>query len=172
MTETVEKYAGAILSVLGILAIVVPVWIKWGLPKWRSFKHDVTAGRDALVGRDAICDPISGTQLAPALPGIGKRMETIEGALVVLAEQQVTLSDHAMRLGKLETAAVERIAARVETGAAYSAMEAAFRSQPESNGDRDHREDYEDRQDAREERDRSRALPHTDAAALDAASAE
>lgn len=126
--ETVEHYSTPILSVLGILAILIPVWLKWIRPKWRAFIHDVAAGRDALVGRDAIHDPLSGTQIAPALPGVGKRMETIEAALVVLADNQAVLINHEERILALEQAAVERIVTRAESGAAYSAMEAAFRS--------------------------------------------
>lgn len=136
----VDHYSTPLLTVLAILAILVPVHVKWARPKWQSFRSDLAAGRDALVGRDAILDPVSGTQLAPALPGVGKRMETIEAALIVLADNQTVLVNHEDRIMALEQAAMERIVTRAETGAAYSAMEAAFRSTPETAADRDDRE--------------------------------
>jgi hypothetical protein len=131
-------------TVLGILAIVVPVWLKWGRPTYKALVKDFRAGRDALVGREAVLDSMSGTELAPALPGIGKRMENFEQALTTLAENAVTLADnqvtiadnqrvllnHEDRIMALEEGAVERIVARAETTAAYGAMEAAYRSQP------------------------------------------
>lgn len=150
MTETIDQYGGAALTVLGVLTILVPVYLRWVRPKWRAFRHDLVAGRDALVGRDAILDPMSGTQLAPALPGIGKRMENFETALLTLAENQSVLVNHEERLVRLELAAAERIVTRAESGAAFSAMEAAYRSTPETDLNREHREQREDAQRQRE----------------------
>lgn len=123
-------------TALGILAIVVPVWLKWGRPTAKALVKDFRAGRDALVGRDAVLDSMSGRELAPALPGIGKRMENFEQALTTLAENAVTLADnqkvllnHESRIMALEEGAVERIVSRAETTAAFGAMEAALRSQ-------------------------------------------
>jgi hypothetical protein len=150
MTETIDQYGSTALTVLGVLAILVPVYVKWVRPKWRAFRRDVIAGRDALVGRDAILDPVSGTRIADALPGIGKRMENFETALVTLAANQSVLVNHEDRIMALEMAATERIITRAESGAAFSAMEAAYRSTPETNDNRDHREQREDAQRQRE----------------------
>jgi hypothetical protein len=125
-----ERYTVLIFTVLGILAIVVPVWLKWGRPTYKALVRDFRAGRDALVGRDAVLDNLSGRELAPALPGIGKRMENFESALMTLAENQSVLVNHEDRIMALEQGAIERIVSRAETTAAYGAMEAAYRSQP------------------------------------------
>jgi hypothetical protein len=94
--------------------------------------------RDALVGREAVKDSITGRELSPALPGIGQRMANVETAIVAIAQQQqeiadlkVTVAVHDREIGKLadgqarlEAAAVERVVSKAESAAAWRAMEA------------------------------------------------
>lgn len=95
--------------------------------------------RDAILGRDPVTDSITGKELAPALPGIGVRMEhqerqmeTLTQAVRTIADTQVTVAaiqqevaDHRGRIRRLEEATVERVVSRAESAAAWRAMEAA-----------------------------------------------
>lgn len=114
------------------------------LPRWKSIKSDIRAGRDALVGRREQRDSITGTLIAPALPGIGVRMANNETQLERLADAVAILADNALRLttvehrvdehderlNRLDAAVVERVATRVESTQAWAAVEAVAKSQP------------------------------------------
>lgn len=113
-------------------------------PWWQDLRQDYIKGRDALVGRDAVVDSITGRELAPALPGIGQRMANVETAIVAIAQQQQEIADlkvtsaihdrEIARLGdgqaRLEAAMVERIVTKAESAAAWRAMEAAAQAEP------------------------------------------
>lgn len=103
---------------------------RWFRPKWRAISADVQAGRDALVGRDAVVDSITGKELAPALPGIGVRMATMETAVAKLVETTLRLDDHELRITSLEEGAVERVAAKLESAQAWRAVEAVAKATP------------------------------------------
>ena len=134
---------GAALSFCALL-VILGGWLKWVRPRWRKVKNDALGARDALVGRDAIFDRVSGRQLAPAIPGIGNRMEhqeremsEMKQAVIQLAETHTqlirvneALVDHEGRLMALENAAVERVVGRAESAAAWRAMEAAHKAEP------------------------------------------
>lgn len=119
-------------------------FFRWVLPRYRAVRSDIRAGRDALVGREAVVDSITGKVLAPALPGIGVRMETNEQQLSVLTEAVATLAsstarldDHDkrieaqdLRIAALETGYGERVVTRLESTAAWRAVEAVANSTP------------------------------------------
>lgn len=135
---------GLILGLLTLVGILVS-WVKWWRPKYLNGKREAVAIRDAILGRDAVRDTITGKELAPSLPGIGQRMATVEQALVTLADNahrlgvvEDTQDEHAAhiaenraRIEALEASQVERIVTRAESVAAYRAMEEAIKADPE-----------------------------------------
>lgn len=96
--DTLQKTLAAVATVAGV---VFAFW-KWVRPRWRSLKSDFRAGRDALVGREAVVDSITGKELAPALPGMGVRMDTNERQLATLTEAVVALANTTTRLDDIE----------------------------------------------------------------------
>lgn len=145
---------------IGALLSMLAGWLRWGRPRIRKAKSDGVAMRDAILGRDAVVDTITGTELAPELPGIGVRMahqeqqqietsrqmETMAIAVTKLVSQQhaiaelrseVTghaeaLAEHAEQIAELKAASMERVITRAEAAQAWQAMEAAIKAQPES----------------------------------------
>ena len=120
---------------------VVAGWFRWVLPRYRRWRGQFVAARDSIIGRPAELDSITGTELAPALPGVGVRLEALERHLGVLADavkslaqSHVQLEDHEDRIQKLEIASVERIVTRVDSAAGWRAMEEAVKAQPDREG--------------------------------------
>ena len=72
-----DALSKALIGVMTLGAMIFG-FFRWVRPKLKQASADIQAGRDALVGRDAIYDTITGKELAPALPGIGVRMATTE----------------------------------------------------------------------------------------------
>jgi hypothetical protein len=141
---------GVALSLIALLAYGRRV-VRWVRPRWADFAADVRASRDALLGRDAIVDSITKKEIAPALPGIGVRMEhqeqralrqeerteVIAGTLVKLVDQHERLIGLTERVNgiddrvlKLEQAAVERIVGKAESAEAWRAVQAVAGQQP------------------------------------------
>ena len=130
--------AGAVLAVLG-------GWWRWLGPMWRDLRRDFRASRDALIGRDALVDSITGREIAPALPGMGVRMDLQEtitkhqseqmavltDAVARLADQSAAIDDHEHRIKMLEEAHAERLLNKVEQAAAFRAMEQAIKATPD-----------------------------------------
>lgn len=126
------------LITLGTLAGLFAAFWRWVRPRLRRTTADTVAVRDAILGRDAIVDSITGREISPALPGIGVRMATTEQRMTVLAEAVSKLADshqhmesldrrtddHERRIKALEEGAVERVVARAESLQAWRAVEA------------------------------------------------
>lgn len=104
-----------------LLAFAV-AWVRWARPRYRALKHDATASRDVLLGRPAITDSITGREISASLPGIGKRVETVEQAVLQLADQSRTLTDHEQRLTALEDSRIERVVNQAESAAMWAAI--------------------------------------------------
>jgi hypothetical protein len=126
-----------LLATLLTLLTAVFAFFRWVRPRLKQAASDIQAGRDALIGRDAIHDTITGRELVPALPGIGVRMATTEqqmgvltDAVAKLADSTLRLDDHDNRLRRLEEGVVERVVTRAESTAAWRAVE-AIATQPE-----------------------------------------
>lgn len=122
--------AAAVIALGGAVTVVYKL-ITWARPRLQRLSRDAFAARDAIVGRDPVVDSITGRELAPALPGIGQRLATVEEALVVLAEDrtrlnhvEVTVATHTEQIAQLQAGMLERLAARVESTSAFAAMEA------------------------------------------------
>lgn len=138
--DVLATIAAALVVVLGALIALA----RWVRPKVQSITADVAQARDALLGRDAVVDSITGRELAPPLPGMGVRMahqeqqtELLIVTVTKLVDQQAhqqrlerVVEDHDKRISALETAGVERIVARAESAQAWSAMEAAIHADP------------------------------------------
>lgn len=121
----------ALIVLASAAATAVVTWVKWIRPWVRGLRADWIAGRDTLVGRAPVVDSITGKELAPAVPGIGQRIGSLETAIVTIAQNQHDLAQiredvnlHDVRLQKLEEAAVERVFTRADSLAAWRAMEA------------------------------------------------
>lgn len=141
---SINAFTGTTLTVAALLSLVVG-WIRWVRPRYRNGKRTFTAVVDTLVGREAIVDPITQRELAPAIKGVGARMEATEQeqkeqsrqlavmaqAVAKIAESHVQLDQHEQRIRALEEAAVERVASRAESIAAWRAMEAATLATPD-----------------------------------------
>lgn len=121
---------GLWLTLVGGGLVTLFTWFKVLKPRIQGVSREVRSARDSLLGRDAILDTITGKELAPALPGIGQRMDTIETALTQLVDVHVRLNSHEKRLLDLERMDMERAIARTETIEMYRTMDTALRSQP------------------------------------------
>ena len=139
ITET----TGALLGVIALLGAVAG-WVKWLRPKLYARELDQVAQRDALIGRPPVLDSITGKVLAPALPGIGQRMDTIETAVAELVRSkerheahEAHLARHDDQIAALEAGSVERVVSKAESAAAWRAMEAAALAQPDETSDED-----------------------------------
>ena len=122
---TMKALIGA-ATLLGVLF----GFLKWVRPRMKSAASDTAAVRDAILGREAVKDSITGRELAPALPGIGVRMATIESAVALLADQGGRLDSLEHRVESLEEARVERVVAKVESAQAWRTMEAVANATP------------------------------------------
>lgn len=132
-TSTLVGIASALVVVLG----GVVAWLRWVRPRIRSTAGRVGAALDTIAGRPAITDNITGRELAPELPSIGKRMESVEGSVAQLVEvirsqhlQDQRLDNHEGRIKQLEDGTIERIATKAESVSAWRAVEAVAKSTP------------------------------------------
>lgn len=131
--------AETIILAGAVVAALAALW-KYGTKAWRAWRAarvKVTAVGDAILGREAVVDTITGKEIAPALPGMGVRMahqeqqmEAITAAVTRLATQHEALRDHETRIARLEQAAVERVVTKAESTAAWNAVEAVANSRP------------------------------------------
>ena len=135
------------LALCGLLTVLVG-WLKWVRPRYRRGRTQFVAARDSIIGRPAVYDSITGAEREPALPGVGVRLAnteehlgTLAQAVATLAESHALLEDHTLRISNhedrikdLEEARVERIVGKVESAAAFRAMEAATKAQPDDDG--------------------------------------
>jgi hypothetical protein len=140
---SMDALSKALIGVITLAAMVVSFY-RLVRPKLRRASSDIRAGRDALVGREAVFDTITGKEIAPALPGIGVRMATTELQMTTLTEAVATLADNDGRLTSLElwradvdrwrgvvdAGAVERVVTRAESAAAWRAVEAVANGTP------------------------------------------
>jgi hypothetical protein len=128
----------------GALVALIAGWLRWVRPRYRKARATMTAATDAIVGRPALLDSITGEEKVPALPGIGVRMAHQERQMELLAVTVTKLVDqqthqraleqrvdtHDDRIRALEDAAVERVVGKAESAQAWSAMEAAIKARP------------------------------------------
>lgn len=133
-----NDWAAVFITASAVVGVILG-WLRWVRPRMRRTVHEVAAIRDSILGRDAVVDSITGTELAPALPGVGVRLAETEKHLGVLAEavatiaeSHVRLEEHEVRIAALEAGAVERIVSRADSAAAWEAMRAAAESTPPS----------------------------------------
>lgn len=99
----------------------------------REGRKDARAFKDAILGREEILHPDTGVILAPAVPGIGARMATIETAVVEMANTHLRVDRLEERVSHLEARDVERALARTESIELMRTIDAALKSTPEEN---------------------------------------
>lgn len=120
-----------VLYVLCGLLVLWGGWVKAVRPRLRRLLRSWQAASDALLGRDAIYDSITGEERVPALPGIGQRMSTVEDAMKTLVDAvadqrrlQQHVMDHEARISSLERDELRSAIAQAERAAtAASAAE-------------------------------------------------
>lgn len=120
--------AGAVVTALTAIAIA---WRKASRVA-REGRKDVRAFKDAILGRDEIVHPETGKVLAPAVPGIGARMATIETAVVEMANTHLRVDRLEERVSTLEAKDMERALARAESIELMRTIESALNSTPEA----------------------------------------
>lgn len=127
-----DRTVSLVLLAAGVIGALGIIWklVVRGRGAVKEVRSDARKIRDTLVGREAVVDTITGKEIAPALPALGQRMDTVERAVAVLADQHRMLGDHEDRIKALEDARVERVITRAESAQAWSAMEAAINSHP------------------------------------------
>lgn len=134
--DNTDRVVGLILALVTLSGIVLG-WIRVIRPRIHRGRKEVVAVRDAILGREAITDSITGKELAPAVPGMGVRMATTEENLRILADavakiadSHLRLDDHESRIKNLEDARVERVVNRVESAQAWRTIEKAIDADP------------------------------------------
>lgn len=149
MIEFLDSAAGLALTLTTLCTIVGGLVYRKLRPWLHDREKDRIAQRDALIGRPAIMDSITGAEIAPALPGIGHRMATMEGAVAELIRSSQRHEAHEAHLAHLDARAdghdhdiaelrsqtVERIVTKAESTAAWKAMEAATLADPDREAD-------------------------------------
>jgi hypothetical protein len=129
MIDGFADWSKALIAFAAIVGIIGSWW-RWVRPFWRRWKWERRAKDEVLIGRPAVLDSITNKQLAPALPGIGARMDSLTDTVAKLVETHVRLDDHEERIKQLEAGAVERIVNRADSVAAWGAIQAAAESVP------------------------------------------
>lgn len=121
---TITAVAAAIGTLYG--------FFRWARPRWRRFWSMVDAALEVLIGHgEEPANTVTGTPAKPAVPGIGARVAKIEDTLPALVDAVATLAKNEGRLERvearvtaLESQAVERVVTKVESTAAWLAVEA------------------------------------------------
>ncbi len=137
----------AVSILLLVAAAIGAIGIVWQLvrktrAKTRALVRDGVKVRDSIIGRPAVVDTITGRELAPPLPGVGQRLDTVERAVAMLADQHRVLDDHEVRIRsnsdrieKLEAASVERVVNRQDSAQAWRAISSAIDATPDKTDD-------------------------------------
>lgn len=129
---------------IGAVFTVLMGFFRWVWPRWRAFWNKIGGVSDAILGREAIVDRVTGKELVPAQPGLGVRqanqeqqMELLTVTVTKLVDQQDYLQalsrvvdGHDDRITALEDAAVERVVSKVESAHMFQAMDSAIKATP------------------------------------------
>lgn len=136
MIEGTNEAVALALGITALLGVFVG-WVRWVRPKIRNGRREVVAVRDAILGRDAIHDSITGKEIEPALPGMGVRMAHQEQQMQILTEAVAKIADSHLalenlekRVKVLEDARMERVVSRAESANAWRAIAAAHEAGP------------------------------------------
>ncbi|WP_370290233.1 hypothetical protein [Nocardioides sp.] len=121
------EWTGLIIATAAVLGIALKTF-RWARPIARK----MDAALEVLVGHgEEPANTVNGTPARPAVPGIGARVARIEETLPTLVEAVDRLAKNEERLGRvearvtaLEEQAVERVVTKVESTAAWLAVEA------------------------------------------------
>lgn len=127
-----NEWSVAIVSVAGALT-ALGLLARKARGAYREAKKDGRAFKDAILGREEILHPDTGAVLAPAVPGIGSRMATIEAAVVEMANTHARVDRLEVRVTALEAKDVERALARTESIELMRTIDAAIKSTPQEN---------------------------------------
>jgi hypothetical protein len=115
---------------LGAACAVIAGLVRWLGPRFKSGIKTFGDFKAAVLGREAVVHPETGKELAPAQPGLGTRVASIEVAVTELVRVHGRLNDHESRIGRLELAEQERALARTETVELLRVVDTALRTNP------------------------------------------
>src|SRR5690242_19446625 len=97
-----------LVAILTVLGTAVATW-RWFRPRWRQFTAKVEQLFESVNGRPAMVDKATGREVAPAVPSLGVRLETLEVAVRdrTALEDRVTavetlIAEHGNRLAAIE----------------------------------------------------------------------
>lgn len=107
-------------------------------PKYRHAKTSVVAGWAQLFGTEEVRHKVTGKVLVPAQPGVGVQVAELSVAVTKLVELHATTAAHDQRLSAVEadvdtlkSAALERIASKVDSIRGWEAIQAAVMATPD-----------------------------------------
>jgi hypothetical protein len=128
--EFVKDNAALIVSVAAAIGVLA-AGVRWTEKRLSRFSERWEASTDALLGREEIRHPDTGTVLVPATPGLGKRLADIEQTLTQLATTddritrlEVWKDEHLLDVMRRESERHE------EAKAMWSALEAIAKAAP------------------------------------------
>lgn len=108
------------------------VWIGWAKivgPRLRRGWDRVVGTFQAIAGRDAIIDKVSGKEVSPAVPPLGEQLSTINDTMSKLVaviesnhDAHVRLDNHEGRISELEAARLERLVSQAESAHMWRAV--------------------------------------------------
>ena len=142
---SIGQYVAAFLALAAVVSTTYAAF-RWARPRYQRLASKVTGVFDAILGRDAVVDSITGKELAPPLPGMGVRMahqeqqmELLAVTVTKLANQQShfqrleeRVDSNTERIKALEDAQLERVVTRAESAQAWRTIETALN---QDNGD-------------------------------------
>lgn len=99
---SLDPFLSTLVSILAILGVTSPFLKKW-YDRSRKLNKKLEAGMDSLLGYGPVLDPATGVVLKEATPSLAVRVDTIEGAIMSLAETQRMLADLHVRVEHVES---------------------------------------------------------------------
>lgn len=127
------------LQVALTISTLLVIWIGWAKyvgPKVRRFTDRAVGIFQAIAGRDAIIDKVSGKEVAPAVPPLGEQLSSINDTMAKLvaviesnhdAHERLNAHDkhlvaHDQAIGALISGSLERAATAMSSAALLNAV--------------------------------------------------
>jgi len=120
--DSTNALLAALLAGATLIGIVVG-WARWIRPRLELRMRTREGIRETILGRPPVYDKANpGKILAAAQPGLATRLDTLEGLVAQIADQQRKLDSHDHRITELENARVERVATQLEATAMWEGI--------------------------------------------------
>jgi len=119
--DSTNALLAALLTGATLIGVIVG-WVRWIQPRIELRIRTREGIRETILGRPAVVAKATGRVLADAQPGLATRLDTLEGLVAQIADQQKTLAAHEHRITELENARVERVATQLESTAMWEGI--------------------------------------------------